>query len=742
MNKEGEDKKNKSWRKTAWGGKMNKHILMLPISLLFLFCFFFGFQGQEKIVPPERHVVEVRLILVDVIVTKDGKFVTDLSQADFELFEDGRKLPINSCELISFGERKLEAYEEEPEEVPLDIPKKQLIVVFDGVSTRQRNLKEGSRKIVDELLSLVKQGHEVMVIQLNERRGMKVLQPFTTDEKLIRKALVRSSGMIWYDDSLDALKMWEDLGIEDVGPMAGVKRYTVRLQPVLEQEYFYREKERFEKALGGIFSVVSMIKDLPGRKSILIISDGFPDLSSGERRIKAGEVSIFDPLNILDTKKNMNADEVIRELIRFANAQNISLYTLDPDTFTKYFFTASAAYGPEKVTASPFPSDSREIRDTHPISYREGEKIARIQNLRWISEDTGAIFLRGAKKYEKFKRIMSTDLNYYYQLSYYPPRKEPDGNYHKIKVKVKRGGMDIRYRKGYTDYSEEEEEKMLLVSAFYNPSLFKKVPFHADFIPFQKDSKKIQPWMNVALPVRELLIERDLIYDQKVFNLHVWIKDKERGDRVFGMPIPIIISQMLMDRIKSLDYLVYNFPGPEIEFSQEEYQVVFALCDDTTNEIGTWETSFSLPDLNKEKEGTIINCALGLMRSNPGGKNRAFSLSKKDGTLEYEECKFYPAVTNRFPRMENAAVFIQVYLSQGKMKVTPKFTVMIKEGIVQPIPGELVAESWNKNSQIWSGLFNLDLSMLFPGDYSLDMSIPVSQQTTMTKQLKLTKLNY
>ncbi len=189
---------------------------MYSISLLFLFCFFFGFQGQEKIVPPERHVVEVRLVLVDVIVTKDGKFVTDLSQDDFELFEDGRKLPINSCELISFGERKLEAYEEEPEEVPLDIPKKQLIVVFDGVSTWQRNLKEGSRKIVDELLSLVKEGHEVMIIQLSEQRGMKVLQPFTTDDELIRKALVRSSGMIWHDDSLDALKMWEALGSEDV----------------------------------------------------------------------------------------------------------------------------------------------------------------------------------------------------------------------------------------------------------------------------------------------------------------------------------------------------------------------------------------------------------------------------------------------------------------------------------------------------------------------------------------------
>lgn len=724
------------------GEKMNKHIFIHLISITVLFCFLSGFQRQERLPPSERHEVEVRLVLVDVIVTKDGRFVADLIGEDFELFEDGKKVPINSCELISFGERRMEAYEAEPDEVHVNIPKKQLVVVFDGVSTWQRNLKDGSRKIIDELLSLVTQGHEIMVIQLNERTGMKIIQPFTEDANLIRKAVVRASGMIWYDDSLDALKMWEDLGIEDVGPMAGAERYIERLQPVLEQEYFYREKERFEKALGGIFSVVSMVKDFPGRKSILIISDGFPDLSSGERRIKAGEVCVFDPLNILDMKKNMTAEDVIRELIRFANAQNISLYTLDPDTFTKHFFTATAAYGPMKERASPFASDRNVIRDTHPISYREGEKIARIQSLRWISEDTGAISLRGAKKYEKFKKVMTTDLNYYYQLSYYPPRKKPDGKYHKIKAKVKRGGVDVRYRKGYTDYSEEEEEKMLLVSVFYNPSLFKEVPFEAGFIPFRKGLMKIQPWINVALPVKELLIEGSPVYGQKVFNLNVWIKDKERGDRAFGMPIPIVISSALMERMKSLDYLVYNFPGPEIEFSQKEYQVIFALCDDQTDEVGTWETSFSLEDQGEGKEGTIINYALGLMRSNPSGKKKTFSLSKKDGTLEYEEYKFFPSVTNRFPRTENAAVFLQVFRPQGKMKTIPKFSIMVRNGIKQPIPCELVAESWDEKSKTWNGLVNLDLSMLFPGDYALKVHLPVSEETVLSNEVKLVKLEY
>ena len=252
---------------------------------------------SSDLLPPERHEVEVRLVLVDVTVTKDGEFVTDLTKDDFELYEDEKRVPVNSFELVSFEEKKDVVLEEEPEEeVVRDIPRKQLVVVFDAVSSWQRNLKEGARKIVDELVVLAEEGNEVMVIQLSEQKGIEILQNFTTEEELLRKALIKASGNIWFDDSADALRMWQEVGIEDVGPMAQVERYTERLQPVLEQEYLYIEKRRFEKALGGIFSVANMIKDLPGRKSILLISDGFPDLSSEDRRIKAGNVKIFRPL--------------------------------------------------------------------------------------------------------------------------------------------------------------------------------------------------------------------------------------------------------------------------------------------------------------------------------------------------------------------------------------------------------------------------------------------------------------
>lgn len=94
---------------------MGKKIFLILFVFSFLISLVFGLQKQKQQIPPERHEVEIRLILVDVIVTKDGKFVRDLNKDDFELYEDGKKIPINSLELMSFEERALKVTKEEKE---------------------------------------------------------------------------------------------------------------------------------------------------------------------------------------------------------------------------------------------------------------------------------------------------------------------------------------------------------------------------------------------------------------------------------------------------------------------------------------------------------------------------------------------------------------------------------------------------------------------------------------------------
>ncbi|MFQ5722286.1 MAG: VWA domain-containing protein, partial [Candidatus Aminicenantales bacterium] len=490
-------------------------------------------------------------------------------------------------------------------------------------------------------------------------------------------------------------------------------------------------------------AVINMIKDLPGRKSILLISDGLPSLASKKMKsitirtstytvhmIPAagyGPKRVSDHFNIIDKKGIMRGEDVIKELIGFANAQNISIYTLDPETFTEYFFTDAAE------------------SDSLATLLKKQEKMNQVQSLRRISEDTGAAWLRGAKKYDVFRQVISTDLNCYYQLSFYPQRKKADNRYHKIRVKVKRKGVDLRFRKGYTDYSEEQAERMLLVAAYYSPSLYKAIPFEAEFIPFHKDSNKYEPWMNIALPVKKLFMEREVAYGLKRFNLHVWVKEKERGDKAFGgkTTVTFNIDTSFMDFIKGIDYLCYHFKGPELEFADREYEAIFALYDEQSEEIGTWESTFTLPDFKDKEQGSIINCVLGLLTSNPEGAEKSFSLSRKDGTLEYGGIKFYPAVTNRFQRMQDASVFLQAYLPGGKVKVNAEFTVLREGRVWQEIRGEKVAEAWNRRSKVWCGIFKLNMRGISPGDYTLRVNLILSEGgPVLSKEVRLTKLRY
>ncbi|MDH5203451.1 MAG: VWA domain-containing protein [Nitrospirota bacterium] len=673
-----------------------------------------------------QHEVKVSLVLVDVIVTKDETFVTDLKMDEMELYEDGVKVPINSLELISFVERKVVTLKEKPEgEIYPDAPTKKLVVVIDGVNSRSRHLMQGSKKIFSELISLVELGHEVMIVQLNAEKGVEILQPFTTDEELIRGAIEKVAGDIWVDKSRDSLRMAQEMVTKSTGEQAQVQRKLDEYAQVeaLLQEYGLSKKQRFEISTGGILAVANMIKNLPGRKSIMLISDGIPSVS----RKELGIIKVFDPFNILKRKKFINSDEVLQELIRYANAQNISIYTLDIGTFTKYFFTSSVE------------------SDLVVLKSNEQERLDEVQNLGRISEDTGAAWLRGTKKYDRFRKVMETDLNYYYQLSYYPPRKKPDNKYHEIELKVKRPGVNARYRKGYTDYSEEEELKILLGSAFYNPELYRKLPFEAEFIPFFKDTNKYKPWMSIALPVKKLFSERGVTYGSKVFNIHILVEDIKREVSVYWgqMNIPLEIDSSFMELIEATDYFCFHFTGPEVEFDQREYRVIFALYDTQTEEIGTWESSFFLPDFEEERQGAMINCVLGSLASNPEGERKSFSLSDKGGSLECGEMKFFPAVTNRFQEIQDASVFLQVFVPQGKIDISPQFKISGNGRFIQHIAGELVTESWNKESKVWSGIFNLNLENVMFGDYILKAEILLSEEgPVLSKELKLIKLRY
>lgn len=714
-------------------------VLFFTIVSLALIYPRYGFQKQRESRPQGKHEVEVRLISIDIIVTKDGKFVKNLKRDDFELYEDGIKVPINSFELISFEERPIEASGEFEEKNVLSIPKKKLAVLFDGINTWERNLKKGVEEIVEEITSLIKLGNEVMIFQLNREGGLEILQDFTIEEGLIKNAVSKALGSVWKagEDFEPFPRDWERL--------TSAKDEYLNSQV---EAYLFREKLNFEKTLSGMLICLNMLKNLPGRKSILFISSGISDISSSRmhsapiqsdvgglkyinpREIWGG-IDILDPFNVLGKKGFEDGEKAMSGIIQFANAHNISVYSLVPGILTKSIFSGTT-------------SERSDAGQMDTFNFMRNERLARLQNLMRLSEGTSAETLIGADTYSKFQQLIKTDLNNYYNISFYPQRKKADNEFHEIEVNVDRKGVDLRFRKGYADYSEIEVTRMLLISAYYNPALFKQLPFEAVFIPFYSDSEKYEPWMSIALPTKEFFLDRFIDYVQKTFNLHVWLKDKEKGERAFGVKIklPFNITTPFINHMKTIDYFCLDFKGPEFDFNPREYQAIFALYDIQTNEIGTFELPCSLPDIEKNRESTFINCVLGSLSSNPDKGKKSFLLSKKDGSLVYGEIKFFPKLPKQFKQQEDAYVFMQIHFPQGKVDIHPEFKFTTKDNLSHSTAGELIVASWNKRSKVWSGIFKLDLDSVNVGDNILKIEIPVSgKDFVIEKEMKLKKLS-
>lgn len=745
---------------------MKKCLMLIPLFILSVFYWLYGLQKVE------HEEVAVRLVLVDVIATKDGQFVKDLTADDFEIKEDGKKVPINSFELISFEKRELSIQEREP--LGTEHPQKKLAVIFDGINAWEKDIQENIDRIVEELIPLIKLGNEVMVCLLDEAKGIEVLQSFTSDEEAIRRAVANATGNMWnpgqdiFSPQIDEwarvkdpwYRKWESTREGAVWEPKTQGDDPQLIWDLQLSTFLSEERLRFEKTIGGMFATCSMLGGLPGRKSVLFISGGIPDLSPShimprfaeadyhpgtagfkpnaetasamrQSSLNTGEIGrirLFDPFQLEEKKEFVASEEVIRELIRYANANNVSIYSLDAGVFSKYLFpgTASAA--------------SVDERDVQIRRFLSKERIKRVQNLTWLSEDTGADALRGAGKYDQFRQVMNSDLNEYYQLSFYPTRKEADDKYHKIDVNVKRSGVDIRQRKGYTDYSKEGANRLKLITAFYNPSLYKELPIAGAFVPFVSDSGKYIPWMSIALPTQELFLDKDVSQGKKTYNLHIWISDTQTGAKGFGgtIDLPIKIDSSFMDYARSVSHVTFHFKGPELSFNPSFYQTVFALVDPETDEIGTWESVLPLPEFKDFEEGAIINCVLGNVIQNPKKSESKFALSKKDGSLEYEGIKFFPKIIASFAQEESQAVFLQVFLPQGKQAISPEITVMGEDEIPYPVEASLIAESWNQKTRIWNGILRVDLSIAFPGDNMLILEYPDAQEDSpLRRELKI-----
>jgi len=719
---------------------MKKHALILLCLCLLMPNILSSLPQKQEDMQPEKHEVTVSLVLVDAVVSDNkGNFITNLTKNDFELYEDGKKVPINSFELISFLREEIE----ETEMRLAPVREGQLFVIFDSINTIKRVLEKNKPKIVDRLNSLLSIEKEIMVCELSEKEGMQLLQPLSKDRTLIAQAVNKAAGNIWLEREADHLTTPSILGqaARESAPRAqGGSGFDVESFKMSNREiYHYFARQRFEKTINGLLAVMNVIKDYPGRKPILLISGGIPSLTAfasfGIKKLfgdnvalsEAATAKMNDPFNILKKPGTRRGEDILNDFIRFANSHNITFYALDPDNYLSYVM--------EDMAYENFPRSGKDISQFSADEIKE-LKRGELANLNALAEDTGGDAFMGAKKFNNFQKVITRDLSYCYELSFYPSRKKADGKYHKIEVKVRQPGIKILARKGYVDYTDEQSESLLFASASYNPSLFKQISFEAQVVPFIQGKNRFILWVNMALPVKSILHEESEGLRLKKMKLSITIDDlaKERGV-ASQVDIPIILTPSFRKSLERARYFGFNTCSQPLELKKSEYLLILALFDEIRGQIGTVEEMVKIPVMDKEEGSLIVNAVFGNKVEGPREGGPLFSISQKNGTLQLGKGAFYPMGLNQFKPRKDIALFLQVYSPQKKAAFEPGFFLLQNGEEKARLRTEISDESWNNKAKIWNAVFSLDFSGSSRGNHTLIIKLldPQTKQETEKK---------
>jgi len=236
--------------------------------------------------------VGVDAVRIDAVVTdKDGRIVTDLTAKDFELRQDGKVQNITLARFVPVTTsaeptRSLQAAPKNGEPAPPPPPpvaklskeqvQRSIALVVDDLSLSAESFeytRQGLHKFIDTQL----QPTDLVALVRTSAPGG-TMQPFTTDRRLLHAQV---DGMRWTVMSRNGVESFEAvqgsfLGIGLAAPDGGLGPPAPGIDPTdFSVVNDLRRHMSAAGSLGALNLVIRGASELPGRRAIVLLSEGF-----------------------------------------------------------------------------------------------------------------------------------------------------------------------------------------------------------------------------------------------------------------------------------------------------------------------------------------------------------------------------------------------------------------------------------------------------------------------------------
>ena len=391
--------------------------------------------------------VTVNLVQVDATVTDShGNRVPDLKASDFRVLLDGKPQDLKSCTYVSEPVEpapvktapapvaKTTAAQPAMPAAPIkleDVRRTMVLFVGDLLTSSESmpGIRAGLKKFVEEQ---VHPGDLVAIVRSSA--GLGALQDFTPDKRMLLAAVDRVS---WTSNAVGSggASAYEPIGQPKLGGFLAAN---------LEKEDKIDLTNRATlETTASLRRVIRGMADLPGRKSVVLLTDGLrltsPDEGSPFGGTDFGTGSFLSP--IYESMRKL-ADESVRA--------GVVLYAIDTRGLS---------------SLNPMASDRLTNPKESPWE-ATADRRAEYSDNQWggifLTAQTGGFMVTESNRIDaSLERIMA-DQRGYYLLGFQPPEEAmqpafagtPD--YHKLKIEVLRPGLKIRSHSGFFGIGDQE----------------------------------------------------------------------------------------------------------------------------------------------------------------------------------------------------------------------------------------------------------------------------------------------
>ncbi len=439
--------------------------------------------GTTDGVPAPTIRVASKMVLVDVVaVDKQGHPISDLERDDFRIEENGRPQTISAFSaqrrspsmrggIITPTLSSRYAFSNRPtgdaERGPL------VILLLDGLNTDFKDQAYARRELLRYVDSQLQPGQRLAVFALTNQ--LIRLQDFSSDPNILRAAIARhdppqlaetaktrslnistTANATFTTGSTDAMVLFQTRTSLGNGAKPSIESALANLQAFDADRAAAGMEARIATTLEAFRSLARSVAAYHGRKNLIWVSSAFPftlvpDNGSLSPNLDRGADPTAPPPLPNQTDIGVMQQDIQKryaeEIHRVAAMMGDVQMAISPVDVRGVIPANVNDAGDASLTADGrilFGSDF-----SHQLSTRGTSVFSSQQNMKDIADQTGGRAFVNRNDIDNAVAIAAEEGRTSFTLAYYPSNKNWNGAFRKIKVRVRRPGVEIRHRTGY-----------------------------------------------------------------------------------------------------------------------------------------------------------------------------------------------------------------------------------------------------------------------------------------------------